>query len=368
MSSDVVTAEAEQAGERNRRGFLAGLATGLAALGLWRLGSGDAAMAADGDVLRLGDVSNIASHRTQLVMDGTINDAAFVVANQGQGSAATGVFASTFGTGSSAPAIWGSNLAVGGFGVYGEAAGSGSTGVLGTASLGVHGNALSVVNGIGVFGETSDTTSETYGVHGRTQGPLGRAMFGWSQATTGGTGVWGQSNNGTGVGVRGYAWDNGTGHFGSGVMGTSGSTAFPPPPPISDTGVFGVSVAPSGGASPAGVAGDSNTNAGVAGFTSAPNHAAGEFHHTAGGVALKVMGPAQFAQSGLVSIAAGAKSATVTGVALRPASLVLATVQNSAGVFVQNAVPNVTGSKITLNLNTAVGSGKTAKVAWFVVN
>lgn len=135
----------------------------------------------------------------------------------------------------------------------------------------------------GVIGETTNTTSETYGVHGRTFGSLGRAMFGWSLATSGGTGVWGQSNNGSGVGVRGYAWDNGTGQFGTGVMGTSGSTAFPPPPPVSDTGVFGVSVSPSGGASPAGVVGDSNTNAGVAGFASAASRGGGEFTHTAGG-------------------------------------------------------------------------------------
>ena len=107
----------------------------------------------------------------------------------------------------------------------------------------------------GVIGETTNTTSETYGVHGRTFGSLGRAMFGWSLATSGGTGV----------------------------MGTSGSTAFPPPPPVSDTGVFGVSVSPSGGASPAGVVGDSNTNAGVAGFASAASRGGGEFTHTAGG-------------------------------------------------------------------------------------
>jgi len=31
-------------------------------------------------------------------------------------------------------------------------------------------------------------------------------------------------------------------------------------------------------------------------------------------------------------------------------------------------VPNVTGSKVTINLNKAVPAGKTAKVAWFVVN
>ena len=53
---------------------------------------------------------------------------------------------------------------------------------------------------------------------------------------------------------------------------------------------------------------------------------------------------------------------------LRSTSLVLATVQNNAGVSVAYVVPNVSLSKITINLNKVVPSGKTAKVAWFVVN
>ena len=68
------------------------------------------------------------------------------------------------------------------------------------------------------------------------------------------------------------------------------------------------------------------------------------------------------------SIAAGAKSKTVTGVWLETWSLVLATVQNNAGVSVAYVVPNVSLSKITINLDKVVPSGKTAKVAWFVVN
>jgi hypothetical protein len=55
-------------------------------------------------------------------------------------------------------------------------------------------------------------------------------------------------------------------------------------------------------------------------------------------------------------------------VSLRAGSLVLATVQNNAGVSVAYVVPNVSGSKITINLDKVVPVGKTAKVAWFVVN
>ena len=49
-------------------------------------------------------------------------------------------------------------------------------------------------------------------------------------------------------------------------------------------------------------------------------------------------------------------------------SLVLATVQNNAGVWVASAVPNVAGSSFKINLNKAPATGKTATVAWFVVN
>jgi len=72
--------------------------------------------------------------------------------------------------------------------------------------------------------------------------------------------------------------------------------------------------------------------------------------------------------SGIASIAAGTKSVTVTGVSLRAGSLVLATVQNNAGAFVENAIPNAAHSKFTINLNKAVPAGKTASIAWSVVN
>ena len=55
-------------------------------------------------------------------------------------------------------------------------------------------------------------------------------------------------------------------------------------------------------------------------------------------------------------------------VALTASRLVLATVQNKVGVSVQSAVPNVPRSSFTINLNKAPGTGKTATVAWFVVN
>jgi hypothetical protein len=76
------------------------------------------------------------------------------------------------------------------------------------------------------------------------------------------------------------------------------------------------------------------------------------------GLALNAIGPTQFSLSGLASIAAGAKSKAITGVSLRSTSLVLATVQNNAGVSVAYVVPNVSGSKITINLDKVRALGE----------
>jgi len=81
-----------------------------------------------------------------------------------------------------------------------------------------------------------------------------------------------------------------------------------------------------------------------------------------------VIGSSIFSRSGTVAIVSPAKSATATGVALTASRLVLVTVQNRVGVSVQSAAPNVPGSSFTINLNKAPGTGKTATVAWFVVN
>lgn len=96
---------------------------------------------------------------------------------------------------------------------------------------------------------TDTGSSENYGLHARTYSSAGRAVFGWSLSSAGGTGVWGQTNAGAGAAVRGYAWDgDGTsGHFGTGVIGTSGSHAFPPPAGRANTGVMGVSPTGTGG-------------------------------------------------------------------------------------------------------------------------
>jgi hypothetical protein len=70
-----------------------------------------------------------------------------------------------------------------------------------------------------------------------------------------------------------------------------------------------------------------------------------------------------------MSIQAHQKSANQTGVNLTSASLVLANLQNTLPkVFVEAVVPNVSGKSFEIVLSKAVPPGKTANVAWFVVN
>jgi hypothetical protein len=181
------------------------------------------------------------------------------------------------------------------------------------AGIGVYG--LGATGIYGQSGSTLGSTPDQSGVHGVTD-------------ANGYSGVYGEFF-GTGVGAAVHG-NNLTGK-GQGVIG------------LGATGVYGL--ATSGGT-------------GVV--------ASNSFDGT--GLGLDVEGPAQFSLSGLASIAAGAKSKSVPGVSLRSTSLVLATVQNNAGVSVAYVVPNVSLSKITINLDKVVPSGKTAKVAWFVVN
>jgi hypothetical protein len=112
-----------------------------------------------------------------------------------------------------------------------------------------------------------------------------------------------------------------------------------------------------GGSGGNGVSGQAASPAGIGVLAEIPG----------GGTALQVAGPAAFSRSGLVTVAKGSSSATVTGVAPTAASLVLATLQQDrAGIWVRSAVPKVTASSFTVHLSKAVTAS--TKVAWFVVN
>jgi hypothetical protein len=233
------------------------------------------------------------------------------------------------------------------YGVSGISDSQGGIGVQGYAwnatgsGIGVKGVA-DAAGGTGVYGiATKVTDVENYGVIGLTQSSGGRGVFGWSLSTGGGTGLWGQTNAGSGAGVRGYAWDSGaaTGNFGTGVVGTSGSHAFPPPAPRPNTGVMGFS--------PAG------TRV-YAGSTT--------------GKALQVDGKAAFSRSGKVSVPAGASSVSVAvpgGLSGSPLCFANLNVART-GVFVSSVVPSASTGKITIRLNKVASTSASTVVAWFV--
>jgi hypothetical protein len=140
-----------------------------------------------------------------------------------------------------------------------------------------------------------------------------------------------------------------------------------------DAGVFGEAIPSGGHAAGTGVTGLGQTGVHgkpLSGGTGVKADPADD----GTGLALDATGPVQFegstkfALSGIASIAGSSKSASVTNVSLRAGSLVLAMLQNDVGVSVDSAIPDATGSKIMINLNKSVPNGKTAKVAWFIVN
>ena len=245
-------------------------------------------------------------------------------------------------------------------GVYGFTGGT----IDASTGNGVHGRVLDFLSGtgIGVLGEHAGSGVAVSGQSGTGVGV---------QATTGGgnAGVFATSSSGEGV----YAQSGGTagtdpGTTQHGVHGVTSAAGY--------CGVFGEYVG-SGTAAAVQGTNTSGRGQGVVGFGQtgvwglALTGGTGVEASTAldgTGIALNAIGPTQFSLSGLVSIAAGKTSATVSGVSLRSGSLVLATVQNDAGVSVKFATPTVKKSKITITLSGAVPAGKTANVAWFVVN
>jgi len=256
-----------------------------------------------------------------------------------------------------------------GTGVQGHADQNGVYGFTGTTFTsstgnGVHGKVLSELSGtgIGVLGEHAGTG---IAVSGQSGGGVG------VQATSGGSSAAAYATSLGGEGV--YAQSGGTagtdpGSTQHGVHGVTNASGY--------CGVFGEYV---GNGAAAAVQGNnmSGKGQGVVGFgqtgllglalTGGTGvSASAAFDGT--GLALNADGPAQFLLSGLATVAAGKSSVTVSGVSLRAGSLVLATVQNNAGVYVKFATPNVAKSKVTITLSKAVPSGMTANVAWFVVN
>jgi hypothetical protein len=176
---------------------------------------------------------------------------------------------------------------------------------------------------------------------------------------TSGDGVVGYGGAAGGAGVHGVALSN-VGNNADGVVGEgagSGNGVAGYGGANGGTGVLGAGA----GQSP-----DPPGN-GIHGLTSDARGAGVIAENTAGGTALRAIGTAKFSRSGKLTIRAGSSEVTKTGVPLTAASLILATLQqNVSGVYVQAAVPNVSGSSFSIHLNKAVSAS--INVAWFIVN
>jgi hypothetical protein len=267
------------------------------------------ASAADGQPLLLGQASS-ATHATS-VENTTSGDFAFSAADDG--GSGIGLF------GYGGTGVYGEGYSEGIYGSSGAATSYGTA--VGTTSNGVHG--VCDVTGSGVWGESVDAGSGA-----------GNGVYG-STDSAGASGVYGH-NAGTGYGVAGRA-ESGTGTLGDSTTGVGVAASSQQGTALAATTAFGT---------------------------------AGSFTETGGGTALDVVGPAVFNRSGLVTIKAPAKSATVAVPGgLAASSLVLALLQNAVpGVIVANAVPNASTGKVKINLNNVPPStSPTAKVAWFVI-
>lgn len=85
-----------------------------------------------------------------------------------------------------------------------------------------------------------------------------------------------------------------------------------------------------------------------------------------GSTALDVQGTAKFSTAGRVRVPTGANKVVLTGLSLRPTSMVLATIQaHKAGLYVEGVQIDVTGGTATIWLSkTTTGQ---ADIGWFLI-
>jgi hypothetical protein len=159
--------------------------------------------------------------------------------------------------------------------------------------------------------------------------------------------------HGTSSGSNGVAGSSGSG-IASGVYGENTAGGY---------GTYGRSNVGAG----LGVGGESTAGTGVQGATTT---GVGVRAISSGsGQAFKAQGRVSFSTSGLTSLAAGATSKTITpGSALVASSRILCTLEsNQAGLAIQRVTKDTTLDTFKVYLSVAVASGKSAKVAWFVI-
>jgi len=203
-----------------RRGFLAGLAGGIAAFAAALMHPGAVVEAAAGDPVKAGRTT-VAGAASTILATSAAGDG-LRVAQAGKGPALVGQ--TTIATGESI-AVKGVAASSGGIAVHGRATAKtgGTRGVEGITDsaegFGVEGWATSSkgrawgingvsdsVEGLGVRGAARATSGSTIGVIGSSASPAGVGVEGWASATSGDTvGVYGLNDSTGGQAVKGWA-------------------------------------------------------------------------------------------------------------------------------------------------------------------
>lgn len=183
------------------------------------------------------------------------------------------------------------------------------------------------------------------GLKGQTSATNHSGIVGFDTSSgTGGHGVYGNSVHGDGVlGISAHK---------TGVVG-QGST-------VGQSGVAGIDVTPAVGGH--GLFGQSQHGDGL--YATSPNGVAlrGQSAH---GLALHVEGKAKFANSGVVTVPSGHKTANVHVSGLTSSNIVLATIQNpQSGIFIEGAAAGSGSFTVTLSGSTE----SSIKVGWLVLD
>ena len=264
--------------------------------------------------------------------------------------------------------------------VDGSFAGAGTTAITSsTTGAAIQGG---TADGVGLWGFSSDTAVADFSLPSHRTGIIGvggdpsgmstntdeTGVYGWSddvEGSSGTTGVWGDSFNGTGVLATGYWGLYALGQVsvtgdadstGTGVYGFSGDSSAPDPRP-------GVGVQGAAGTNATGVYGYSGSD-----LAQAPVPTAGVGVLAAAGtsqVALRVAGKAQFSRSGRTYVSTNAYSRKITMAGVTTSSYIIATLQTRrTGVYVHAVVP--ASGYFTIYLNKAVTA--TTYVGYLVIN
>ena len=283
-----------------RRGFLAGLAGGIAALTAVLIRPQSVVEAAAGDPVKAGKVTSAGAGST--ILTTTAAGDGFRVSQAGKGSgivgltligsgesiAVKGVTASTIGQGVNGRATAKSGATQGVEGITDSPDGKGVEGWATSATgatLGVFGQSDSS-SGQGVRGYAKASTGTTFGVVGVTESPGGQGVQGWAKANSGDT-----------IAVYGVAYST----RGAGVHGHATSTTGP------TVGVIGAALSGDGRGVIGFAEATSGSSIGVLGLCKSPDGWSGRFTSDVGnGVYISV--PA--GKAGL-NVAAGTKNAVV---------------------------------------------------------